>query len=576
MLAVVVGLLDDRAALAAELALAPESAQHVLVAAGYRQWGVGLVQRLRGAFTLLVWDSRQHRGLLAVDQLGARSLFYCRTGRSLAFAADVRELLPLLAATPPPFERAVVRWLVDGVHEPHETLFAGVERLPGGHGLRIGPTPEPPERYWRPLYRTPPRIDFEAAAGAVRSGLARAVTRACQRRPPMGVLLSGGIDSSAVAAFARPSAKQLVAYSALFPNHEATDESGPIAARARALGLPAGSISYQRGGTIPATLRYLDAWRLPPASPNLFFHEPLLDLARNEGMKSMLDGQGGDELLGLSPFLATDRLLRGRLREVGRLLHIAIDSRSGRSAARRAAFRGIVLKGAVPSGLHQLGRDVRRNRRNPVWLTDVGAELYAGGRSSWEWKATPGPRWWAHLADAVTVARERAGVHDFLRHAFAHSGLVGAHPLLEDVDLVETVLALPPEHAWHERHDRPMLREAVRGLLPDQIRLRPDKSFFDDVLAFAVRVEDAAAIEELLSGRTEVSRYVRPELFAQLRATRESAQGRRATWLLWRLATLECWLRMQADGDFARRASMRFSLVELEATVSPSQPAHRR
>ena len=138
MLAVVVGLLDDRLALAGELALAPASAQHVLVAAGYRQWGAELVQQLRGPFTLLVWDGRQRRGLLAVDQLGARSLFYCRTGRSLAFAADVRELLPLLAATPPPSERAVVRWLVDGVHEPHETLLAGIERLRGGHRLRIG------------------------------------------------------------------------------------------------------------------------------------------------------------------------------------------------------------------------------------------------------------------------------------------------------------------------------------------------------------------------------------------------------------------------------------------------------
>lgn len=576
MLAVVVGLVDDRVALARELALAPASAQHVLVAAGYRRWGAELVQRLRGAFTLLVWDGRQHRGLLAVDQLGARSLFYCRTGRFLAFAADVRELLPLLAATPPPSERAVVRWLVDGVHEPHETLLAGVERLPGGHLLRIGRVPAPPERYWRPLYRTPPRVDFDAAAGAVRSGLARAVTRACQRRPPIGVLLSGGIDSSAVAAFARASAEQLVAYSALFPNHAATDESALIAARARALGLPAGSIAFRRGGAMPATLRYLDAWRLPPASPNLFFHELLLDLAREEGMESMLDGQGGDELFGLSPFLATDRLLRGRLREVDRLLHIGIDSRSGRSAARRAAFRGIVLKGAVPSRLHRLGRGLRRQRRNPVWLTDVGAKLYAGGRSSWEWKAIPGPRWWAYLADTVTVARERAGVHDFLRHAFARSGLVGAHPLLEDVDLVETVLALPPEHAWHERHDRPVLREAVRGLLPDPIRFRPDKSFFDDVLAFAVRVEDAAAADGLLSGRTEVSRYVRPELFAQLRATRESTQGRRGTWLLWRLATLECWLRMQADADFAQRASTTSSLVELEATVSPSRAAYRR
>ena len=419
------------------------------------------------------------------------------------------------------------------------------------------------------MYRTPLPLDSAASAASLRAAADRAVARACARGRPVGVLLSGGLDSTSVAAFAHGRREQLAAYSATFPHHPRVDERDLIAERASLLGLTTGFVSFRHGGTLPATLRYLDTWRVPPASPNLFFHEPLLALAEGEGIKTMLDGQGGDELFGLSPYLAADWFLAGRLRQVDRLLRLT----AGSPAARRAAFRQVVLGGALPYRAHRLAAVARGRRRAPTWLTGVGAELYGDGSAEWQWKAARAPRWWAHLAHVLTVGRQRIGVHDWLRHAFAQAGLKGAHPWLQDADLVETVLALPPEHAWDVRYDRPLLREVLRGVLPDAIRLRAEKSYFNDVLGSAVHVADAAAIESLLAGRTEVSRYVRPELGARLRALPPSRWGRRETWLLWRLVTLECWLRMHADPNFLGNARTLLSLTEADVEVQPSVEA---
>ena len=147
-MAAVAGVIDDRASVAGELSLPPDAPQHVLAAVAYTRLHAKMLSRLRGAFALVVWDQRRRDGILAVDQLGARSLVYRRGAASLLFATDVRELLPLLETAPPPSEGALVRWLVEGVQMPEETLLSGIERLPGGHLLHLGGGMPRRERYW--------------------------------------------------------------------------------------------------------------------------------------------------------------------------------------------------------------------------------------------------------------------------------------------------------------------------------------------------------------------------------------------------------------------------------------------
>lgn len=549
-------MIDDRAALAGELSLPADVPQHVLAAAAYRRLEAAMLSRLRGAFALVVWDLRRRDGLLAVDQLGARSLFYRRSGGSIVFATDIRELLPLLPTAPPPSERALVRWLVDGSLDPAETLFEGVFRVPGGHLLPLGSEIGGPEPYWRPSYQGSAAAEQDAVH-VVRASLERAVARASDRSERNGVLLSGGLDSTAVAAVAGAMGKRLVAYSVVFPEHPATDESGHVSDRVRALGLESRRIAFRGGGALAAALRHIETWKLPPATPNLFFHEPLLRLARGDGVQTMLDGQGGDELFGASPYLLADRLRSGRLFDARRLARTLLGPANARAGLNQYAVRG-----ALPASLHRSLRAVARKRRAPWWLTGEAAELYGPFSPRREWKDASGPRWWAYLADLVTRGRERAGVHDALRQMLADSGLRGAHPLLEDVDLIETVIGLPPELAFDERLDRPLLRAALADLVPDAIRLREEKSYFNEVLGDAVHRFDETPLRRLLDGSAEIRRYVNGDVFEALQAVPLERRGRRETFLLWRFATVESWLRAQRDPAFVRDALSTWSLAE--------------
>lgn len=570
VLAVLAGVLDDRRELAGTLGSSPADPQHELAAAAYRRWGVEGLARLRGSFALLLWDTARGHGLIAVDQLGAGGTVYTRAPGTLAFAAELRDLLPLLDTAPEPSEPALVRWLVDGTRDRGETFLTGVCRLPGGHLLRLDEQAAVPEPYWRPRYGGERRLGRAEAARELRTALERAVVRGCERQPPSGILLSGGLDSTSVAAVARAAGRELVAYTAVFPQHPATDESALVAERTQLLGLPSAGIAFRRGGALAAGLRSLERWKLPPASPNLFFHEPLLQLARREGIATMLDGQGGDELLGESRYLIADRLRSGRWLEAAHLArtHLGPEHASSR-AAQRHVVREIAVKGLLPARLHRWARDRRPERYAPPWLTDEGSRVYAGGLSRWSWKEARGPRWWSYLAHVVTAGRERAGAHESLRHMFADAGLRGSHPLLEDVDLVEAVLALPPAYGFHERLSRPLLREAVADLLPDRIRLREEKSYFNDVLADAVHVVDEPVIRRLLGPGAELRRFVRADVFDRLRAIPEAHRGRRETLLLWRFTAAECWLQTQADSGFPAEALQTWELAEPRFELVP-------
>jgi asparagine synthase (glutamine-hydrolysing) len=123
------------------------------------------------------------------------------------------------------------------------------------------------------------------------------------------------------------------------------------------------------------------------------------------------------------------------------------------------------------------------------------------------------------------------------------------HPFL-DVDLVELVLGLPPELAFDARLDRPLLREAMRGLLPERVRLREDKIFFDVLLRDALTGPDRATVHGVLTrGSLELGGLVHA---AALRAQWERGPGAcprgPSAWSaeIWRAFALETWLRREA------------------------------
>lgn len=548
-------VLDGRLANAGELAqslgLPGSPPPAAVVAIGYERWGRGVLERLSGEFALCLWDRRGQVGLLARDPLGARPLFVAGAGRDVWFASEVRTMLALLPRRPAPDPAAVAAWLARTAAGEGRTLYSGIRRLEPGHALALGQPATAAARYWAPRY-APPRIrEREEACRALGHGMAAAVRRALEPGEATGILLSGGFDSASVAALAAgapasAAGRPVAAYSAVFPDHPEVDESAQIAAVRRAVGLDGVREAVRGGSPLSASLDFLAAWELPSVSPNRFVWAPLIARAAADGFTTLLDGEGGDELFGCSPFLIADRLRRGRPFDAVRLARALPGmGESPRPEWVRRALVRYGLRGAIPRRTHAVLRRLRgRSRPGPPWLTPaVRASL---DDDPWAWKRLPGPRWWAAKTAELTVGSEALGAADQLRREAVLGGVRFRHPF-RDPELIELALGLAPELAFDARLDRPLARAAMADRLPDAVRLSARKPFFNTLLVSALEAELPGIAGLIGDPQAEIGAYV-DKAGVREGLLNAAPERRTVAWPLdlWRLVTLECWLRAQA------------------------------
>lgn len=531
------------------------------IAAAFRTHREEAVSLLRPPFALLLWSRRAQTGLVATDQLGARSVFTARMQRDMVFSGEIADLLAILPTRPTPNMAALSSWLTGGDVPPDSTLYEGIDRLPGGYLLALGQGTTGARRY----AARPPVDVLQASpdelADRVRDGIQRAVEARLPTGATAGILLSGGIDSTSVAAAtARAQGNErTIAVSAVFPDRPGADESALISAVAKKLALREERVSVDVSRVFGDALDFQARWQLPAVSPTLGFQLTLQRVAASAGATVLLDGEGGDELFGLRPYLIADAVRRGRAVTAWRLARgLGGDARTARQAL---VMFG--LKGAAPLRAHEL-----RGARRPGWLReDVAFELPAD-TMGYAWKSLPGPRWYAEGRDQLTRHRERIGAHDYLRRRAAMTGSVAAHPFLQDLDLVELALRLPPEQAFFSEHDRPMLRAAMVGELPDVVRLRSGKSYFNHLFEEALNGPDSVALEALLAPGAEISAVVRPSFLEEVLAAPVARRRGVWSWTAWRFATAECWLRFQSDPDFWLRTP---GLENLAVASRPSE-----
>lgn len=382
-------------------------------------------------------------------------------------------------------------------------------------------------------------------------------------------MLSGGLDSASVAAAAHASlgGDAPTAYSVVFPERPDVDESTRIAAVRERLGLRWVEGAFEGAGALAPALEFQREWELPSATPNLFIWLPLLRRAAADGVDVLVDGEGGDELFGCACYLIADRLRRGRPLAATRVA-VRLPG-MGAHPPRRWVRRALVIYGiraALPLVIHRRLRSLRARQRLPVWLSDKGVRLLQADDERWSWKATRGPRWWAQLATQLTG--EALGAAEQFRRESLMAGLELRHPL-RDAALIDLMLTMPPELSFDPDVDRPLLRRAFADELPPEVLGYTEKVAFNSLLEAAFRGPDAAALRQLLSDlRPELAQLVRPEAVASLGA-RTRAASHPITWALdvWRLASLELWLRAQSGADPAAVVEPSAVRVSFSATT---------
>jgi asparagine synthase (glutamine-hydrolysing) len=536
VLCLIDGSIEGLEALGAELGVAGDEA--AILAQAYERIGEAVLDRVRGAFAVLLWDRESRVGVVARDQLGGRPVHYRADGSGWIVASEVCDVLAATEVAPAPDRVALAHWLARRPVPDERTLFAGTSRLRAGRLIRLSDGRTEVRRWWEPRYREPRAIDREDAVTELRNAMTGAVQRALRGATDPGVLLSGGLDSACVAGFARELGSPARAYSGVFPSHPEIDESDAIERLEAELGIQVHKRAFAGGSALAAADDYTRAWSLPPSSPNWFVWEPLYDIARTDGVDVMLDGEGGDELFGCSPRLLADLLVSGQLAEL--VSQARRIPGMGSDPPRRRVMRAIVHYGAraaLPPGLHARLRRAR-NRANPTapWLTDEARDLLGPPVEQDAWKSLSGPRWWSSLAFSLIEGPDRLRAQDEGGRSGGRGGFDVVHPW-RDLDLVELMLSLPPQLSFDPDHDRPLAREAARGLIPESVRLSARKPFFNQILDDALAGPDSEPVSRLLQDPgPAVGWALRP-------GGLDAVSGHARPLVEWRVATACLWAR---------------------------------
>ena len=293
--------------------------------------GAAALSRLRGMFALAFWDSQERRGLLARDGFGIKPLYVSETSSGLLFASELRALLAGRGADWQLDAAAVAGFFSTGsVPEPGSLVQAVSVLAPGefiewsGRGSRSG-------RFWEPRFPAPTVVTDDARVRITRAALEDSVAAHFVSDVPVGLFLSGGIDSSALLALAHAAglARGMDTFSVAVDD-AASDEAGVAAATARTFGASHHVLRLDAGEARDTFAAFIDSMDVP--SVDGFNTWTVSRLARAHGAKVVLSGLGGDELFGGYPsFRAVPALHRvtrvlGAVPGIGRGLRTAMGT----------------------------------------------------------------------------------------------------------------------------------------------------------------------------------------------------------------------------------------------------------
>ena len=268
-----------------------------VVLAAYRQWDIGMLARLNGMFSLALHDRRSQTVLLARDRAGEKPMYIRRTHGNLAFASELKALMADPACPRRLEPHALEFYLAYGYVPGDMCLLAGVEKLPQGHAMLFNLNSGVAKRwaYWTlPPAAADGPADAEELLDELESLLADSVKRQMLADVPVGILLSGGLDSSLVTAMAARARSQVKTFTISFPGHGTYDEAQHARLIARHFGT-----DHVELAASPATvslLPHLARQYDEPMADSSMIPTFLVSRLIREQATVALGGDGGDEL----------------------------------------------------------------------------------------------------------------------------------------------------------------------------------------------------------------------------------------------------------------------------------------
>jgi asparagine synthase (glutamine-hydrolysing) len=514
----------------------------------YEAHGADLVTRMRGMFAFALWDGIARRLVLGRDRLGIKPLYYARTRDYLIVASEAKAILASGLV-----EARIDRDALDDLFSlgypcPPRTMFEGIVELRPAHVIeaRAREGMGVPRRYWRAPF--PPRGEHRRGrdadhARALRDALAGAVRSHVVADVPVSAALSGGLDSSSIAALAREASGAPPATFSIGFDDPAFDESNYARAMARHLGRASHEI--RMGGDAAELLPEM-IWNLelPLMVPGAIGGLLLSRAEREHGFLVTLTGDGADEVLGGYDVFRAGKVRRGLDRPLLRSMQGSIYRLAERFTKQPAGLADAMERAARDPA------DVMREHGGiyPPWydvwqLLDVerSALLSPDGRSVRPSREAP--------AGFKALVRDDVAAMDPLdaelaleietrlpswilvisdRSAMAN-GVEARVPFL-DHEVVELIASLPPESKMSGFTEKAVLRAAMADLLPKEIRARTKQPFMTPIRPWFFGEASPRFVNEALSARAlEEAGLFTPAVVAHLRTELERAPANHIT-----------------------------------------------
>jgi asparagine synthase (glutamine-hydrolysing) len=529
----------------------------------YERLGERAVERMRGMFALAIWDSLERRLFLARDRYGVKPLYYVhRPDGTLIFGSEIKALLPALGGRPDLNREALPDFLANHAPSGDATLFIGIMRLAPGHSLTWQDGRINIRQYWDvPVANSsaaPPQGSRaeRALIDEFRERFTEAVRLRLMSDVPLGMFLSGGIDSAAITSAMATLVKEPIrTFSVAFAEREANElEYARLVATAYRTEHRETVVSpAEFFAELPRLVWHEDEPIAHPSSVALYFVSRLA--ARH--VKVVLTGEGSDETLaGYNRYRVTEYNARlGALyrRCVPRFarsgLRRALEGLPATFRLRQRASRTFLMRGADLDELYfdnfaVFGRAAQRELLSPELRAQLAAvDPYAAYHSALS--RVSGKPLLSQLlyADVKTYLHELLMKQDQMSMAASIESRV---PFL-DHPLTEWVAALPQTMKLRGMTTKWILREAMQGRLPAPI-LERRKMGFPVPVGSWLRGPWRPLLSEYLSGSRARARGFF-EASAVERLVGEHIRGVNHGERLWALLTFEIWARMFLDGE---------------------------
>lgn len=491
-----------------------------LILAAYMRWGERCPERLLGDFAFAIWDGRRRALFCARDHFGVKPLYYHAGEGLFACASEIKALLCLAEVPRRLNELRVADHLAGLVEDPESTFYRDILRLPAAHALCFSPAGVRRWGYWAL------DEDRELSLGSdgeyiegFRAHFNEAVGCRVRGAPSIGTLLSGGLDSSAIACTARnqlaAAGQRVHTFSAIFPNlpevdRRWLDERCFQEAVLATGGFEAHAVEVDRFSPLVDIDELIQQQDEAFLGPNLYIHWALYNAAQQHGIRVLLDGIDGDTTVSYGYDQLAELARTGRwwqlAREAG---HLARRRQVGRlGIIWRAGFQPLLPNVMVQPHriLHRLVRPealIDRSVIHPAFARRVGLAERIRAHERRAQARTPRARhihalgsalmpYGLELADKLAAAR----------------GVEPRYPFF-DRRLVEYCVALPLSQKFGQGWDRYIFRRAMEGLVPREVQWRVVKADLSHSFKRRLREVDRPRIEALLAtARPVLSPYV--------------------------------------------------------------------